>query len=282
MMVKDVVVCRFACEEENDDWLSPCQCSGTIKYVHKRCLERWQRVLSQQSVHQGPFTCHICQQPYTHQLSDSTVLRFVRSHPRLAIVCAAVGVVLCLPLLLNIVVGLMVFVAGCYLLGVRPDLVMVRATQTSDGVRLAFIHTGPSVKGLQQGLLLAATNQVKTGIFKKSRILLLKYSVTGAIGVILNHYEYSPALDQVVHIGVRTTQGPLASQEPIILHTQAEAVGARQISEDIYLGGELQEESGVLKLWGFACWKAGQLDGEVRAGIWRSLGMASAQALLQV
>lgn len=96
----------------------------------------------------------------------------------------------------------MLFVAGCYILGVRPDLVMVRSKQTTDGVCLAFIHTGPSVKGLQQGVQLVATDLVKNGIFKESRVLLLRYNASGAVGVILNRQEYSSILDQVVHIGV--------------------------------------------------------------------------------
>ena len=90
-------------------------------------------------------------------------------------------------------------------MGVRPDLVMVRFKQTTDGFRLAFIHTGPSVKGLQQGVLLAATDLVKSGIFKESRVLLLRYNANGAVGVILNHQEYSSILDQIVHIGVSTS-----------------------------------------------------------------------------
>lgn len=64
-----------------------------------------------------------------------------------------------------------------------------------------------------------------------------------------------------------------------MLHTQAAATGAQQIIEDLYLGGELGEAETALRVWGFACWKAGQLDGEVRAGMWRSLGTASSQAL---
>jgi putative AlgH/UPF0301 family transcriptional regulator len=243
-------------------------------------LERWQRVLAQQSEQEGVFTCHICKEPYTHQISTSSVVRFLRSHPALSLVCAVLGFVLCLPLLLNLVVLLMIFVTGCYAFGVRPDLVRVRIKQTSDGVRLAFIHTGPSVKGLQQGILLAATDLVKNGIFEGSRVLLLRYSASGAVGVILNHEEYNNVLDQVVHIGVRTTQGPISSQAPIVLHTKAAAAGAQPITEDIYLGGELGEAEIALRLWGFACWKAGQLDGEVRAGMWRSLGTASSQVLL--
>ena len=67
-----------------------------------------------------------------------------------------------------------------------------------------------------------------------------------------------------------------------MLHTQAAAAGAQQVIEDLYLGGEVGEAENALRLWGFACWKAGQLDGEVRAGMWRSLGLCSSQALLQV
>ena len=35
--------CRICIEENEDinDLISPCQCNGTQKYVHSKCLERW-------------------------------------------------------------------------------------------------------------------------------------------------------------------------------------------------------------------------------------------------
>uniref|UniRef100_A0A0N4UT39 RING-CH-type domain-containing protein n=1 Tax=Enterobius vermicularis TaxID=51028 RepID=A0A0N4UT39_ENTVE len=36
------IICRFCYSEEpNGYWLSPCKCSGSIKWVHDSCFDRW-------------------------------------------------------------------------------------------------------------------------------------------------------------------------------------------------------------------------------------------------
>eukprot|EP00897_Mesotaenium_endlicherianum_P008732 jgi/Mesen1/7888/ME000420S07036 len=34
-------VCRICLESEGEDLIAPCQCRGTQKYVHRRCLDTW-------------------------------------------------------------------------------------------------------------------------------------------------------------------------------------------------------------------------------------------------
>lgn len=36
-------ICRFCYEESNDikDFITPCKCSGSVKYVHRSCLDIW-------------------------------------------------------------------------------------------------------------------------------------------------------------------------------------------------------------------------------------------------
>ena len=37
-------ICRICLEPDNiDNMFSPCKCSGTQKYVHKKCLNNWRR-----------------------------------------------------------------------------------------------------------------------------------------------------------------------------------------------------------------------------------------------
>jgi E3 ubiquitin-protein ligase DOA10 len=36
----DKATCRI-CLEENEPFISPCKCNGTIKYVHEECLDTW-------------------------------------------------------------------------------------------------------------------------------------------------------------------------------------------------------------------------------------------------
>ena len=48
--------CRI-CYEEGEDLLSPCACTGSIQYAHKRCLRKWLLVA-------GRSHCELCKTPY--------------------------------------------------------------------------------------------------------------------------------------------------------------------------------------------------------------------------
>ena len=53
-------VCRN-CHEAGGDLIKPCQCSGSIEWVHRDCLNTWRSV----SPNRRSFThCDICGQPY--------------------------------------------------------------------------------------------------------------------------------------------------------------------------------------------------------------------------
>lgn len=50
--------CRICQEEEEVANLeNPCACSGSVKYAHRKCVQRWCN-------EKGDTTCEICQQPY--------------------------------------------------------------------------------------------------------------------------------------------------------------------------------------------------------------------------
>jgi len=57
--------------------VSPCECDGTQKFVHKMCLEKW----IQKS---GNFECNVCNSPY--RIYDSNFVSFVNTHMFLNIV----------------------------------------------------------------------------------------------------------------------------------------------------------------------------------------------------
>lgn len=70
----DERVCRYCLDdEEGDDLISPCACSGGQKYVHLKCLRRWQRmVLVSQPTHPAYYQddvrhhkCNVCLTEYT-------------------------------------------------------------------------------------------------------------------------------------------------------------------------------------------------------------------------
>jgi hypothetical protein len=54
----DVVECRI-CQEEDElaNLDTPCACTGSVKYAHPKCVQRW-------SNEKGNAVCEICHQPY--------------------------------------------------------------------------------------------------------------------------------------------------------------------------------------------------------------------------
>ncbi|KAI5072667.1 hypothetical protein GOP47_0012773 [Adiantum capillus-veneris] len=68
-MDSTVLECRICQEEEDPSKLeAPCACSGTLKYAHRTCVQRW-------CDEKGDVTCEICQQPYKHGYTASSPSR---------------------------------------------------------------------------------------------------------------------------------------------------------------------------------------------------------------
>ena len=40
---KDEVHCRICLEDDFEEMVSPCNCTGSMKNVHRRCLSKWQK-----------------------------------------------------------------------------------------------------------------------------------------------------------------------------------------------------------------------------------------------
>ncbi|XP_074320089.1 uncharacterized protein LOC141656902 [Silene latifolia] len=60
---KEVKECRI-CQEEDDDvnLESPCSCNGTLKFAHRKCIQKWCNK-------KGDITCEICNQVFTPNYS---------------------------------------------------------------------------------------------------------------------------------------------------------------------------------------------------------------------
>ncbi|XP_066310441.1 uncharacterized protein [Miscanthus floridulus] len=56
---KGVIECRI-CQEEGEEAAmdSPCACTGTLKFAHRKCIQRWCNK-------KGNITCEICNQVYS-------------------------------------------------------------------------------------------------------------------------------------------------------------------------------------------------------------------------
>ncbi|XP_052168042.1 uncharacterized protein LOC127784734 isoform X2 [Oryza glaberrima] len=65
-----LVECRICQEEDSIKNLeSPCACTGSLKYAHRACVQRWCN-------EKGDVTCEICHEPYEHGYTAPT-----RPHP---------------------------------------------------------------------------------------------------------------------------------------------------------------------------------------------------------
>jgi len=62
--------CRFCFESNSpkkNPLISPCECKGTSKYVHRECLLKWQ---VNTTVEAHKFICQTCQAPYTFPTAE--------------------------------------------------------------------------------------------------------------------------------------------------------------------------------------------------------------------
>lgn len=57
--------CRLCFESKGEDFIAPCRCSGTSRWVHRGCLDRWRAC----GTHRTAFTtCGVCSFAYSLQL----------------------------------------------------------------------------------------------------------------------------------------------------------------------------------------------------------------------
>lgn len=68
-MTQDTRVCRFCLESretKKNSLLEPCECRGSIRYVHEKCLERWRRI----NPARNGYMCLLCMSPYKEGFSN--------------------------------------------------------------------------------------------------------------------------------------------------------------------------------------------------------------------
>lgn len=80
----DPYICRICLGDEDDGVLiSPCNCDGSIKYVHASCLLRYRRMFPHMHVHR--VRCAICKSDYTVDVSGFSNEAIPERIPSLAI-----------------------------------------------------------------------------------------------------------------------------------------------------------------------------------------------------
>jgi len=73
--------CRFCFESNSlkkNPLISPCDCKGTSKYVHRDCLMKWQ---ANTTVDAHRFVCQTCQAPYTFPTVEFEKIPFLSATP---------------------------------------------------------------------------------------------------------------------------------------------------------------------------------------------------------
>jgi len=59
----DEKICRI-CQDDDGDLIAPCRCSGSIKWVHRKCLDEWR---AQSFNSQNFVSCSMCKQSYVFE-----------------------------------------------------------------------------------------------------------------------------------------------------------------------------------------------------------------------
>lgn len=286
--------CRFCLEQEDPKKLiSPCNCIGSQKYIHQVCLNKWQETMMK-NVFTYPETfslsqvskCGVCKSKYiTKPYSKywkwikfftpfmSIVQQYSYSIILFLVVLALFSGLILITFLTNLLCILIVCVAICYWKGVRP-----RIFATIDGIRLGFIRVGNPVAEIMPGMIISATSAITQGIFMNSRILITNYSPeAGAVGFILNKQIGILYLDVEGNL-VYGIGGPVSPNSQHIIHSMGDLPQSARVADGIYIGGVLNQinpEAKCRHFLGYSGWAPYQLDGEIRAGVWQIVGVAT-------
>ena len=64
-------ICLSETPEPGDPFFSPCHCTGTMKYIHIKCLQQWlksklhiKQANNSTSVYWKTLECELCKTPY--------------------------------------------------------------------------------------------------------------------------------------------------------------------------------------------------------------------------
>lgn len=248
--------CRYCWEEDPPSKLiTPCNCSGSQKFIHQQCLNRWLRFKSLSGL--PTERCPTCNGP----LQGVATPTWHKAWAKLR-TCLILIATVSLPCVLY------------FLMIMTRHLVVIEVllTQTEAGLKLGFVQYGSPLPNFTAPVIIAAEPAITGSIFKDSVLLILKYSYReGALGFIINRPD--------------GRGGPVNRFSLHLLHND-EAVGGDEIVPGLfYVKGDSTvlprpKETRWRQLTGYAAWGPGQLDGEFQAGSWRVVGNVTVNAVL--
>lgn len=286
--------CRFCLEHDKiTNLISPCNCIGSQKYIHQFCLNKWQDEMLK-SIFAYPQTynlskyvsCGVCKSKYTtlpyskyskYANSLSITLKFFEKYWHVITIILIILALLSGFVLMTIIINCACIIAltafSCYWKNVRP-----RIFSTFNGIKFGFIKYGEPFQGISPGVIISATSKISQGLFMKSRVLITEYSPEdGAIGFIINKIITNTQSNAERAI-TYSIGGPVSPKSRYILHNMANCPHSTRITEGIYIGGVLNQmshETKSIHFIGYSYWEPYQLDGEIRTGFWKILGLAT-------
>ena len=93
---EDEKICRI-CLENDGELISVCGCKGSVKYVHKDCIKKWQQMAP---TNESKLYCQLCKEKYNYpgqideekiKISGSVLLLLVLSASFIAIIIIMVS-----------------------------------------------------------------------------------------------------------------------------------------------------------------------------------------------
>ena len=67
-------MCRICLENYPADFITPCNCRGSLQYVHKDCLDEWR--LRHHVMHSNRNMCQECLSPFNYRIDDDSIDNF--------------------------------------------------------------------------------------------------------------------------------------------------------------------------------------------------------------
>lgn len=139
----------------------------------------------------------------------------------------------------------------------------------------------------QVGVLLVAEPFSNDPYFSRSVVLLLESSKQGAMGVVFNKLLRTRVQDVFPQFDFLKSYfylgGPVEPDRVFYIHDVPQVTDAVALSENIYVGGSLEELQLMLKsgrpyhirfFMGYSGWGVGQLEDEIKSRFWAVLDSA--------
>ena len=71
--ISNMIICRICLQEEPKGILiSPCNCTGTMHYVHEKCISKWQKLK------ENNLKCEICQETFRYRRKFAGIRKIIK------------------------------------------------------------------------------------------------------------------------------------------------------------------------------------------------------------